>query len=100
MIQQRLPNNVRVGARATLSKYEIGPETDSYVRRQLREQIAEFIRHEHVKSETTGQLVEYSVDLYVLTPEQLYRLINEEAHYLATRYFHRMFEEEPCKKTS
>ena len=100
MIHHRLPNNVRVGARATVSVLESGPDVDAQVRRKLREDVAEFIRNEHVKVETTGQLTEYSIDLYVLTPDQLYRLINEEAHYLASRYFPRMFLEEPCKKTS
>jgi len=71
-----------VEARAVLPNYlkdSMRPEAQSRVRRQLHEQMADFLQRERVDKRDMGDTTEYRLKLYVMDDATLYRLIQQEA---------------------
>ena len=54
-------------------------EAEDRIRRQLHEQMADFLRREHTEKIDRGDTTEYRLKLYVLNDETLYRMIQQEA---------------------
>lgn len=88
-----LPNESRVGAVVSLHKLQGNVDDPELIHRALRErlvpQVASLVaeraeRIDHVES------VDYRIDLYVLTPNELAKLIQREAERFAYLMGHRV----------
>lgn len=89
MIHTKLPDDVHCRATVRIPAFtRVNDHVDfeSRVFSRLRQEVAGFIANARHRKHDRGEYIEYEVDVYVLTPEQLYRLVNDEARRLAAYY--------------
>ena len=74
-----LPRENLIGAQVSVSNFDSGIELRSHVLSDLRNSIANKIVVDKVKLEEAEYTTTYRIELYVLTPDELGRLIQQEA---------------------
>lgn len=85
MFLANLPNDTRVAGvvtvpRAALADAELA---ERMVHQRLRQQVADHLVRQRVERIERAESVDYRIDLLVLTPEQLARVVNQEAQRIA-----------------
>lgn len=102
VIYTRLPNDVHCHATVRIPVFtRVNDHVDfeGQVFSRLRQQVADFVARARHRKHDRGEYIEYGIDVYVLTPEHLYRLVNDEARRLAA--YHRpapsIEKECPCE---
>lgn len=74
-----LPEKCRIGAAYSVHRFDDNFVIEREARENLRHQVADLLAHERVEKIQTEFTTVYRMDLYVLSPEELCRLIREEA---------------------
>ena len=73
--------------RVSMAEYESNPDrTRHIVNDYLRKTMADFIIKEKAKELNDDFYKEYRLDLYVATPNEFWKIVEREAHEIASRF--------------
>lgn len=81
--------NMRYGVQSRMSKLEARYYSDHYLEMvldDLRQRLANYIVHEKYERIDAEDFFDIRLDLYVATPAQFWKLVNEKAEALAERF--------------